>query len=40
MNTKTHFLSRGAKMVFIAAWRVAGALVNPNGVTLNSNKPL
>jgi hypothetical protein len=35
-NTKTHFLSRGARVVFIDLWKVAGAPINPMAITLNS----
>jgi hypothetical protein len=35
INTKANFLKKGAKIEFMAHWKVAAALVNPNGITLN-----
>ena len=40
MKTKTPFLSNGANIWFMTPWKVAGALVRPNGITRNSYKPL
>jgi hypothetical protein len=40
MKTSTPFLNSSAKIMFIKLWKVAGALVSPNGITRNSNKPL
>jgi hypothetical protein len=39
-KTRTHFLNRGAKVVFIAFWKVAGAPVSPKAITLNSKWPI
>jgi hypothetical protein len=39
-NTKTYFLRSEWKIVFIKDWKGAGALVKPNGITLNSQWPL
>jgi hypothetical protein len=39
MKTKTHFLIMDANIEFIAAWNVAGVLVRPKGMTLNSYRP-
>jgi hypothetical protein len=35
MKTKTNFQMYPAKIEFMTHWNVAGALVNPNGMTLN-----
>ena len=34
-HTKTIFLKYGLKIVFIRAWKVDGAFVNPKGITRN-----
>jgi hypothetical protein len=35
-KTSTHFLNRGAKVMFMAFWKVLGAPHNPNAITQNS----
>jgi hypothetical protein len=40
MKTNTNFPAKGAKTEFMAHQNVAGALVRPNGITLNWYCPL
>ena len=40
MKTRTQVLNNGANNLFMVPWKDAGALVRPNGMTLNSYSPL
>ena len=37
VETKTHVSNNSNNILFIMCWNVAGAVVNPNGITVNSN---
>jgi hypothetical protein len=38
-KTMTNFLKPGARVMFIAPWKVPGAPVRPNAITVNSYWP-